>query len=111
MQLLVSDAAGKQLAKIQQTQNKPNLMLRVIVESGGCYGFQYKFQLTEESTSDDAIFDNSGGRVVIDDISLSLLEGAKIDYVTELIGSTFQVVDIPKATSGCGCGASFDVDL
>ncbi|KAJ1912690.1 [4Fe-4S] proteins maturation [Tieghemiomyces parasiticus] len=111
MQIILTERAGEQLTKVAKDQNKPDLMLRVVVESGGCYGFQYKFKLTTETTDEDAVFENAGGRLVIDDVSLSLLEGATIDYVTELIGSSFQVVKIPKSSSGCGCGTSFDIQL
>ncbi|RKP39817.1 hypothetical protein BJ085DRAFT_19884, partial [Dimargaris cristalligena] len=101
----------QQLQKIAQDKSNPQLKLRVLVESGGCYGFQYKFQLTDQVNDDDAVFENSGGQVVIDEVSLSLLDGATVDYVEELIGSSFQIVKIPMATSGCGCGASFDIKI
>ncbi len=48
-------------------------------------------------------------KVVMDEASLELLQGSKIDYATELIGSQFKIVDNPRATSSCGCGTSFDV--
>lgn len=35
------------------------------------------------------------------------LNGATIDYVIELIGSAFKIIDNPNAQSGCGCGVSF----
>jgi iron-sulfur cluster insertion protein len=47
-------------------------------------------------------------KVVIDDVSLDLLNGAEIDYVEELIGASFQIRN-PNASSSCGCGTSFAV--
>lgn len=49
--------------------------------------------------------------VVMDGPSLELLSGSTVDYTTELIGSQFKIVDNPRATSNCGCGTSFDVNV
>jgi Fe-S cluster assembly iron-binding protein IscA len=38
----------------------------------------------------------------VDEISLGMIKGSKIDYTEELIGSQFQVSDNPQAASGCG---------
>lgn len=63
--------------------------------------------------SDDKDGGNSGGghaaRVVMDEPSLDLLKGSKVDYTMELIGSQFKISDNPLATSSCGCGTSFDI--
>jgi len=48
-------------------------------------------------------------KVVMDEPSLELLKGSKVDYTMELIGSQFKIVDNPLATSSCGCGTSFDI--
>ena len=67
-------------------------------------------------TEDDTVFafvDPESGetkaRIVMDEPSLELLKGSKVDYTMELIGSQFKIVDNPKASSSCGCGTSFDV--
>ena len=64
------------------------------------------------SPEDDTIFeasDGSGAKVVMDEPSLSLLKGSKVDFTMELIGSQFKVVGNPAASSSCGCGTSFDI--
>lgn len=53
--------------------------------------------------------DGTGAQIVLDEPSLELLKGSKVDYSMELIGSQFKIVDNPAATSACGCGTSFDV--
>ncbi len=80
-------------------------MLRVTVEGGGCSGFQYKLDLTEDTTDKDQTFENT---VVTDDISLPFLEGSTIKFDESLIGSEFKIEN-PNAVSGCGCGTSFSV--
>ena len=93
----------------------PSLALRVTVESGGCHGFQYLMSLIDGSaisSKEDTVFeatDGSGAKVVMDEPSLELLKGSRVDYTTELIGSQFKIVGNPAATSSCGCGTSFDI--
>ena len=62
------------------------------------------------SQEDDTVFEGDGGaKIVMDEPSLELLKGSKVDYTMELIGSQFKIVDNPLATSSCGCGTSFDI--
>ena len=95
----------------------PDIALRITVESGGCHGFQYLMSLgnvKDISVEDDILFeadDGSGAKVVMDEPSLDLLQGSKVDYTTELIGSQFKIVGNPKASSSCGCGTSFDIKM
>ena len=97
--------------------SNPDLALRVTVQSGGCHGFQYLMSLTSSSgasSEDDTIFeanDGSGAKVVMDEPSLELLKGSRVDYTMELIGSQFKIVGNPAATSSCGCGTSFDIKM
>jgi len=106
---------SKRLHAISSADNNPNICLRVSVESGGCHGFQYLMSLTDTEKIDqeeDTLFESEDGKnakVVIDEPSLELLKGSKVDYTMELIGSQFKVTGIPGATSSCGCGSSFDV--
>jgi hypothetical protein len=47
--------------------------------------------------------------VFIDAMSMGLLNGAKLDFATELIGSSFRIAENPQAKgSGCGCGVSWE---
>ncbi|KAI6349333.1 hypothetical protein MCOR25_010677 [Pyricularia grisea] len=50
-------------------------------------------------------------KIILDQPSLELLKGSKVDFTMELIGSQFKIVDNPLATSSCGCGTSFDVKI
>jgi iron-sulfur cluster insertion protein len=54
------------------------------------------------------LFERNGVKMVIDDTSLDLLAGAEVDFVEDLVGSSFQVKN-PNAASSCGCGSSFSV--
>ena len=50
--------------------------------------------------------------IVVDAVSVSLLKGSTIDFVTEMIGSSFRVVENPQSKgAGCGCGVSWELKL
>jgi len=55
---------------------------------------------------DDIVIEQSGATVLIDPVSLNYMAGSEIDFVDDLIGSSFKVNN-PKATASCGCGTSF----
>ena len=54
-----------------------------------------------------SVFTTDGTTVIVDSISLGLLEGSTLVYSTELIGSAFKIANNPHAQSDCGCGVSF----
>ena len=81
---------------------------RITVLGGGCAGFQYKFDFDNKKNDDDILIKTNKISVLIDKISLGLINGSKIDYVNELIGSSFKVTN-PQASSSCGCGTSFSI--
>ena len=81
---------------------------RITVLGGGCAGFQYKFDFDNKKNDDDILIKTNKISVLIDKISLDLINGSKIDYVDELIGSSFKVTN-PKSSSSCGCGTSFSI--
>lgn len=81
---------------------------RITVLGGGCAGFQYKFEFENIKQTNDISIKTLKVEVLIDDTSLNLIQGSKIDYVTELIGSSFKITN-PQASSSCGCGTSFSI--
>jgi len=103
-----SDSAVKKLKSLQAEEQNPNLMLRVSVYGGGCYGFQYTFSLEEEVKPVDKTVEKDGVTLIIDQMSYQYLAGSAVDYVEGLEGAMF-VVNNPNATSTCGCGASFSI--
>ncbi|KAI9026168.1 hypothetical protein DFJ74DRAFT_29208 [Hyaloraphidium curvatum] len=112
--LLLTDRAARRIELLNEKDGRPDQALRVVVEPGGCHGFQYRLELDGRYYEDDVVFGNDrhpGGRAVIDETSLDLVKGSKLDWVDELIGSKFALKDNPNADSGCGCGTSFNVKI
>eukprot|EP00397_Hematodinium_sp_SG-2012_P033116 GEMP01035336.1.p1 GENE.GEMP01035336.1~~GEMP01035336.1.p1 ORF type:complete len:130 (+),score=14.27 GEMP01035336.1:106-495(+) len=89
--------------------------LRLKVNSGGCSGFEYDFQLLttdQELTPDDLISeDKTGARLVVDATSNSLLEDCEVDYKQEMIRASFQVTKNKLADQNCSCGSSFSISF
>nr|WP_294848914.1 iron-sulfur cluster assembly accessory protein [uncultured Sphingomonas sp.] len=104
--LILTPSAAKRVAFIADKQGKP-AVLRLSVDGGGCAGFSYRFGLGEVET-DDAVAETDGVKLVVDPVSLDLLDGSQVDYVEDLGGAAFKVTN-PNAASGCGCGSSFSV--
>uniref|UniRef100_A0A0K0G1G1 Iron-sulfur cluster assembly 2 homolog, mitochondrial n=1 Tax=Strongyloides venezuelensis TaxID=75913 RepID=A0A0K0G1G1_STRVS len=87
---------------------KNDEFLRVEVQGGGCSGFEYKFKFDNKiDKTQDLIFSNDGAKVVVDNISMEYLKGATLDYVSELLRTSFKIVKNPIAEKGCSCGSSF----
>ncbi|KAJ7572078.1 hypothetical protein C8J56DRAFT_809744 [Mycena floridula] len=111
--ITVTDRAAEQLCTITKRENNPLASLRISVESGGCHGYQYKMLLEKGPTPGDYSFTHptiKPSNIVIDAVSLALLNGSTIDFATELIGSSFRVAENPNAKgSGCGCGVSWEL--
>ena len=103
----LSQAAARRINDLAKDKGRP-LMLRVAVSAGGCSGFQYEFDLVDESETQDLVLERDGARAVIDQVSMVLLKGSEIDFVDELVGAQFRVRN-PNAKSSCGCGVSFSV--
>ena len=104
----LTEAAAQRLANLRTKSDVSRLNLRLTVKGGGCKGFEYVFETTEEdAAADDFVFETNGERVLIDEVSFDLVKGSKIDYTKDLIREAFEVVNNPNADGACGCGASF----
>ena len=106
-EIILTENAAKRVAWIAERQSKPAI-LRLAVDGGGCAGFTYKFELAERQESDDTVVETDGVRLVVDPVSLDLVKGSAVDFVEDLGGAAFKVLN-PNAQSGCGCGSSFSV--
>ena len=103
----VSERAARRIAEI--VAGEPNTpLLRVSVEGGGCSGFQYKFDVDHAKAEDDLVISREDAVVLVDPASVPFLAGSEVDFVDDLIGASFRVVN-PNATASCGCGTSFSI--
>ncbi|MBL9211409.1 MAG: iron-sulfur cluster insertion protein ErpA [Opitutaceae bacterium] len=103
--ITLTPRAAKQVRSMHAELNDPQKRLRVLVESGGCSGFQYGMSF-DEPKPDDAQLESEGVPFVVDPTSLAYLSGSSIDFDDGLQGKGFEIRN-PNAQSTCGCGKSF----
>jgi iron-sulfur cluster assembly accessory protein len=106
-QVTLTERAARRIGEILKGE-PAGTMLRILVEGGGCSGFQYKFNLDHEQADDDLVLARDAATVLIDPVSVQYMAGAEIDFVDDLIGASFKINN-PVASASCGCGTSFSV--
>jgi iron-sulfur cluster insertion protein len=104
--MILEDNAIDRLRELLQEENTPNTCLRVFVQGGGCSGMQYGFMFDDQRSEDDLELEFRDVRVLVDAISMTYLDGARVRWENTAMGSNF-VIDNPHAQSTCGCGSSF----
>ena len=103
----LSEAAAMRITQLLDSEPTGSFF-RVAVLGGGCSGFQYDFSIDKNRQEDDLVFVSHDVEVVVDEMSLELIDQAELDYVQDLMGSYFAVTN-PNATASCGCGTSFSI--
>jgi len=102
----ITENAQNHIASILADNNSK--YFRITVLGGGCAGFQYKFDFDNQKNQDDIVLKTDKMNIIIDGTSMELIKGSTVDYVNELIGSSFKISN-PQASSSCGCGTSFSI--
>ena len=108
--ILLSSSAINQFKKILLNEDK-NSFVRLLVDSGGCSGFSYKFSVDKsiDDLNDIIILEEKNKNIfVTDKISFNYLKDASVDWVESLTNSQFTISN-PIAKSSCGCGSSFSI--
>ena len=109
MPVNLSEKAATEIKNIIKDQglDAEKTRLRVGVKGGGCSGFSYMLDLTEETKGEsDEELECNGVKILVDMKSYLYLNGVEIDFKDEVMGRGF-VFKNPNATSSCGCGSSF----
>jgi iron-sulfur cluster assembly protein len=105
--ITVSPAAVDELrALLEKRGGEPGMGLRLLVQKGGCAGFQYALKI-DHTKSGDTVVSEGGVSVLVDPESLPYLDGAMVDYHHGLTDAGFKLVN-PNAARSCGCGSSFE---
>ncbi|MBX5436018.1 MAG: iron-sulfur cluster assembly accessory protein [Alicyclobacillaceae bacterium] len=101
----LTDGAAEKLLELMAGRGEDEQVLRLYVKPGGCSGFSYGMALDEVHEGDE-VCEIKGVRVAIASDSLELVNGSEIDYVNDITGQGFRILN-PNATTTCGCGSSF----
>ncbi|MEO6569069.1 MAG: iron-sulfur cluster assembly accessory protein [Opitutaceae bacterium] len=104
--IILTSRAAERIRAMREEQHVPQKRLRVLVESGGCSGFQYGMAFDEPKVGDSE-GESEGIPIVMDAASLAYLNGSVVDFDDGLHGKGFEIKN-PNAQSTCGCGKSFN---
>ena len=106
----ITDKAIIQIKNVLKNE-KTGSFVRILVDSGGCSGFSYKFSIDNQiNHKEDMTLLTSDSKhiFVTDKVSIGFIKDSSIDWVESITSSQF-VVDNPLAKSSCGCGSSFSI--
>lgn len=106
MGITLTEAAAEKIGSLLDDEANAGLHLRIFVSGGGCSGFQYGFTFDDDVKENDHVAENYGVKLLVDPMSLKLIDGAEVDYQKSIEGESF-VIRNPNAASSCGCGKSF----
>lgn len=98
--------AVKAIHRFIRGSETPVAGLRIMIQGGGCSGFQYGLRLEAEMQEDDTLIEIEGVKLLVDPMSYTLVAGVTVDFIDTLTHTAFKF-DNPNATSTCGCGQSF----
>ncbi len=104
--ITLTENAASKVKDLIAAEGAADLALRVAVRPGGCSGFSYEMFFDTDVAADDRLSEAQGVRVVVDEASAELLQGATLDYKDGLQGAGF-AIENPNAQRSCGCGKSF----
>jgi iron-sulfur cluster assembly accessory protein len=110
----LSTAASDAIKSILTERNLEGYALRVYVSGGGCCGVNFGMALDNNFRDVDTTFEANGVKVVVDEVSIDYLRGARIDFVNDPVRGAGFAVDSPNVQAhehahgkeGCGCGGS-----
>lgn len=107
MAITVSESAAAHVSRQLENRGK-GLGIRVGVRTSGCSGLAYVLEFVDELADDDQVFEGYGVKVIVDEKSLSYLDGTELDFVKDGLNEGFKFTN-PNVSSQCGCGESFNI--
>jgi iron-sulfur cluster assembly accessory protein len=108
--LNLTDKATEMMAEALKMEEKADHGLRIVAQTGCCSGPAYGLYPEEESSPNDTVITEGDLKIFIDPASMSLLEGATIDFVSDPeLGQGFSINNpnyvAPEGNGGgCACG-------
>jgi iron-sulfur cluster assembly protein len=105
----ITAAAVNYAKKRLAARGTPNAAIRLGVRGGGCSGFNYVIEFSDDPPrARDIVNELDGVRFYVDTKSLLYLAGSALDYENTLMFQGFRFKN-PQEASRCGCGHSFTV--
>jgi iron-sulfur cluster assembly protein len=108
MAVSLTESAARQIKKQLEKRGK-GVGLKLGVRKSGCSGYAYTLAYSDAAEADDAVFEDFGVKVIVQQNDLPFIDGIQLDYRREGINEAFRF-DNPNVTGSCGCGESFTVE-
>mmetsp|Transcript_17325 Transcript_17325/g.15565 ORF Transcript_17325/g.15565 Transcript_17325/m.15565 type:complete len:193 (-) Transcript_17325:47-625(-) len=108
--IIITEASCDRMKFLANKRSEQDLMLRIGVSAGGCSGFQYEFEFAgsdDIEQDEDIILEKNDAKFIVDKTSMKFIKGAKLDFISDFIQTTFTIIDNPNIVSECGCNVSF----
>jgi iron-sulfur cluster assembly accessory protein len=102
MLLNITSTAKEYLTKM--TEDNGTRYVYLNVKGGGCSGFKYEWNFTDETDKGTLVQDI----LVLDTMAEMFVFGCTVDYIRKLSGNYLTVLN-PNAKAKCGCGESFGI--
>ena len=103
MTLKLTKQAADKVLEIAKEQNKEKFGLKIMAFPGGCAGIQYGLDFEDKPQDNDVVMNQHGIDIYVDNQSIELLKGAKIDYLSDQKGFK---IDNPNIKHSCNCGSN-----
>jgi iron-sulfur cluster assembly protein len=107
MSVSISAAAAEHITRCLKDRGQGE-GLRVKIKPSGCSGFSYVLDFADRIEANDAVFEQHGVKVIVDQDSLPMMDGTEVDYVKDGLNRYFRFNN-PRVKDECGCGESFSV--
>ena len=108
MSVTLTESAARQIKKQLEKRGK-GIGLKLGVRKSGCSGYAYALDYADNLNENDAVFEDFGVKVIVQESDLEFVNGIELDYRKEGINEAFQFNN-PNVKGTCGCGESFSVD-
>ncbi len=107
MTITMTTFAEERIFDMMQRNNfdSVDFCLRIGLKGGGCSGYSYLFEFTDEYDDKDKIIEFGKLKICIDKKSFLFLNGMEIDYEETPFKSGIKLNN-PAVSRTCGCGES-----
>lgn len=103
--ITLTPRAADVFQRILKEEEKEGWALRFGIRAGGCSGYEYILDYSQNPKEEDQVFTSHGVAIHVNKNMVERLLGCEIDYVDGLQGSGFKISN-PNAKGACGCGKS-----
>ncbi|MGR9037084.1 MAG: HesB/IscA family protein [Gammaproteobacteria bacterium] len=107
MSVTLTEKAARQIKKQLEKRGK-GIGLKLGVKKSGCSGYAYALEYADGIDQNDAVFEDFGVKVIVQESDLPFVDGIELDYAREGINEAFKFNN-PNVKATCGCGESFSV--